>query len=495
MNYNIKKFTNHSELISDIHSAITPAEVRQGEKISAKIKWKNDILVKSEEVRVWRLSPLGIEVVEIESLQKLKVGDRVDMDILVGKTMSSVSAQKVIDNFSETGVPLVGLRFCSSNEGEWKGIERRINKRWNCSAEFMPNGVTPNPGRFNDFIFFRVSDISSTGFRFITSLRNIFLIPGMKLDTTVSFPLIGQTRIDVIIRNCSIQNENGKDVLAVGVEYIDKKRIPRDMIGQYVFQFGPAPLLNEIKKENLSVIRASRSIEFRYVRTDEEYRSVLELRKRSYQEAGKINAEASLDDVADIYDTRARIVIGMHQGRVVASARLIFNELDDQMEHEQFVNIPHDFPRKDEICEITRVCTHPDYRGSQILIDLFSFVGLSVVQSKRKYVLGCGTDEILNLYRSIGFTITNISYAHSSLNNIKHTIFIGNVVRSISGEGVSPIYWNLVWGDLYQYLEGMDYVERNPLVTLRVGFYRLFRPLSFFIYSLKQKKKNKKVPG
>ena len=112
-----------------------------------------------------------------------------------------------------------------------------------------------------------------------------------------------------------------------------------------------------------------------------------------------------------------------------------------------------------------------------------------MVQSKRRYILGCATDELLPLYRKLGFTITDISYAHSDLAGLKHTIILADVVSVLSGYNVNPIYWNIIWGDLYDHLRDFDYIERDPVLLIRAALHRTLRPLSFFIYSRMGKKK------
>jgi hypothetical protein len=181
--------------------------------------------------------------------------------------------------------------------------------------------------------------------------------------------------------------------------------------------------------------------------------------------------------------------MGVYRGKVIASTRLIYNEVDHTMEHEQFVKFPLDFPRKDEICEITRVCTHPDFRGSDILMGLFRFVAVTVIQSGRKYILGCATDELLTLYKKIGFNITDLTYNHKQLNDIRHTIFIGDVARGLSGIGVNPLVWNVVWADVAQYISDMSLVEYDSMANIRMGLMRLLRPLSLFLHARSNKPK------
>jgi hypothetical protein len=166
----------------------------------------------------------------------------------------------------------------------------------------------------------------------------------------------------------------------------------------------------------------------------------------------------------------------------VASTRLIFNEIDDQMEHEQFVTFPIEFPRKDEICEITRVCTHPDFRGSDLLLGLFRFAAITVVQSGRRFVVGCATPDLLPLYTRLGFQATPLRYKHKSLNNIEHVIFVSDISKGLAGQGVSPFIWNVVWRDVIEYVIERQLIELDPMANIRMGLYRMVGPLAKFLY-------------
>jgi hypothetical protein len=199
----------------------------------------------------------------------------------------------------------------------------------------------------------------------------------------------------------------------------------------------------------------------------------------AYSLAGKVSADSELSDV---FDTRSRIAIAVYKGEVVASMRLIFNEMSDPMEHDQYLRLPSNIPRKDQICEITRVCTHPSYRGSDLLINLFRFVGLAVVQSGRQFILGCATKDLLPLYTKLGFKSTNLVFKHEQLNNIEHTIFIGDVIEGITGKGVNPLIWNLVWEPLATELLSKKMISDDSSIRFRIGVLRLFKPLAMILH-------------
>ncbi len=466
-----------------LHATIIPAEVRAGEPVKAFVKVNSRLV----EVRVWRLSPLGVEFIRNAALEGLKVGDSLEIEICIGVERTGHLGVVVTHEASEGPHQILGLRFYQDEKNNWGGSERRESKRWSCSADFLPNGVCPNPGRFNEFIFFKVTDLSSKGLRLQTSLRNKFLIHGMTLRTTITFPMVGNATVAIRVENAAIIEKSGKEFLSLGCSFVNPTENFLKLLAQYVFQFGSVTSLKELSDAGLRVEQISQGIEYKYVRTKEEYEQVLELRKLAYGAAGKLASES---DVSDVYDTRSRIIIGLYRGKVVASTRLIFNQLEDQMEHEQFVTFDSRVPSRDQICEITRVCTHPEFRGADLLMGLMKFASLTVVQSGRRYVLGCATDSLLPMYTKMGFKSMNVRFTHESLNNTQHTIFICDVAEVAVGKGVSPIVWNILWADVVSYLSQNQIMTFDPAANVRIGIYSFFKPVAHFLLKLTKARKS-----
>ncbi len=473
------------DLKTVVHGPVYPAEIRTGEPVKALIKVGANVI----EARVWRLSPMGVEIICEGDLKSFKIGDLVDLEICIGVERTGHFASVVADETIEKNFSILGLRFHIVDEGPWAGEDRRISKRWGCSSEFLPNGVTPNPGRFNDFIFFKVLDISSTGMKIQTSLRNKFLVRGLNLQATITCPTIGNSTVKLKIENANIIERSGKEFLALGCSYQRPSKYFLGMIAQYIFQFGSANSLKELREAGLDIEQTAKGVEYKYIRTKDEYEEVLELRKLAYGAAGKL---ASEKDVSDIYDSRSRIIVGVYKGKIVASTRLIFNETEDQMEHEQFLNLTGRIPNKSEICEITRVCTHPDFRGSDLLAGLLKFVGLTVAQSGRRYILGCATDSLLPMYLKIGFRDLKIKFTHKSLNDIEHTLFLCDINDVAVGKGVGPIAWNLLWADVVSYVAENQILKFDPASNFRIGIYRAFSPIARLVALLLRLKKKKR---
>ena len=235
-----------SSSTDQIHSLITPADIRAGEPVKAYVKVQGSF----QETRVWRISPLGVEFLKSPALGEVKVGDSLGIELSIGKEKTTHSGVIVSAVYEDDRRSIVGVRFYQNEEENWiDGSERRSSKRWSCSSEFLPNGVAPNPGKFNDFIFFKLIDVSSNGCRIETSLRNKFLVPGMKLNTTITFPVIGNVNIRLKVKNAALIEKSGKDFLSLGCSFSDPSKTFHQILAQDVFQFGSASSIKELKDE------------------------------------------------------------------------------------------------------------------------------------------------------------------------------------------------------------------------------------------------------
>lgn len=474
---------------SPLHANISPAEVRFGEPVRAVLTTMVNGQAVTKPVRVWRISPIGVEVVVGSEFGVTRLGQSFDIELTIGTASSKLFGVKATTQHKEQSHEILGLRLVSKSHENWSGEERRGQNRWSTSKEFMPAGIFANPGRFNDFVFFKVLNFSERGMQISTSLRNKFLLPGMKIESSISLPMVGQISVTFEIVNSALRSDDGVDTLALGCKFHNLSRQALEAISQYVFQFGPVASLRDMKTNGLLVAKAASGIDFRYVRTKEDYEQVLVLRRLAYGEAGKI---AEDEDVSDIYDTRSRILIGVYRGQVIASVRLIFNEMGDKMEHEDFITLPQNFPRKDEICEITRVCTHPNFRGSDILMGLFRLASVTVAQSGRKFILGCATKDLESLYRKLGFEFTNLKYNHKQLGGLEHTVFLGDVLHGLAGKGVNPIIWNIVWAPVTSYLTSSQVLQYTGMDKVRMGVYKMFKPLSWMALRMSRRPKSRR---
>jgi len=491
------ELSEEEKQIKLVHSPVNPDSIFRDSRITSKITIYEGNKRVELNAKVWRLSPLGIEISigdnEGESRNLFSQGDTVDLSLWLGKEKCEFKGVVIKSVFNSKNNNIIGIRWYDAGEKRKHGegyIENRRSPRWLCGTEFLPTGMVTNPYKFNDFIHFQVRDISAGGMQLLTSLRNKYLVPGMKLEGIISFPMVAQLRIDFEINNVRISTINGKEFLSVGVKILSLNNRLREVIGQYIFQFGPGASIEELKKHGFIVSNASHGIEFSYVRTKDDYEKVLELRAMAYSKAGKIPEGAKPENMADIYDTRARIIMAKYRGELIATSRIIFHEQEDELEHERFLKLPDDFPGNHELVEITRFCTHPDYRGSNIFYALMAHTFLTVIQSGRRYMVSSAAGSMINVYKKTGFDISDIEFKHGDLGDLTHRFFIGDIHRIITGRGINPFIWNRVFSGFCDYLTSQEIFEVSPLVNLRFAIYRMLKPLIIFL-NLKPRRKRK----
>jgi len=479
------------EIVSPIHGSITPVDVRENNNISAKIVSTDPNFRFSKVLQVWKLSPLGVELIS-DGEMIIRKGIPVDLELQVG-FHTSVLSGLIVDNVVEQqGRHILHIRLTPQIKERVESFERRKSNRWICSEDYYPTAVTSNPVLFNDFIYFTVRDISFGGMQLQTSLRNKFIMPGMIFKSMVTFPMISQVEMKLEIKSVRVDMTYGKEVLVIGATFDTTNKEVIQSVGQYLLQFSSATSLKDLRQDAFFVESIAEAVQFSYVRTKEEYEQVLKLRFESYALAGKIREGATYLDMSDEYDSRARIVIGRYKGEVIASARLIFNRFSDSMEQEKFIKWPSEFPRRDEMVEIMRACTHHEFRRSDLLISMYKFIAITVAQSKRKWIVICATDEMVPLYEKIGFHKVGLDYAHTGLNNLKHNVLLANVPHAMEGKTVGPLVWNLVWADVSSYLEQYGLIEPEPMTYVRLAIFRALKPLAQLMMRWKRRQKWKK---
>ena len=140
-----------------------------------------------------KLNPLGFRVISSNprEIDDEWLGVAVEAKIGLSNNQTIVQRGVVVDISSNIpGTREAAVRTIHQEYPRVPQLERRRQVRWMCSDEFHPTGVASNPAKANDFILFRVLDISPSGMRLLTSLRNSFIVRGMRLDVIVSFPMV-----------------------------------------------------------------------------------------------------------------------------------------------------------------------------------------------------------------------------------------------------------------------------------------------------------------
>lgn len=466
---------------SEIHETVFPADVRAQERIVARIR-KRVENSSFESIRIWKISPLGIELVQSEN-SKFDRGDKVDLEITIGGQRTHFEGL-IVDLVRENeDIALIGIRLSNRGRDLESASEKRRSIRWICSDDFFPTCVSPTPGRFNEYIYFQIRDISKEGFLLICSLRNKYLIPGMQLNLIASFPMVGDLSLPVCVVRVGITSERGKDYLVVGTQFVSLSKGAKNIIGQYLLQFTDAETLDDLRSADFFPKSVAKATDFYFLKSESDYEEVLDLRLVAHKAGNTVSSEVKVLEMGDIFDTNSRIIVGKHKGKIIASARVRFNVLEEPMEHEQYFDWPDYLPRRDQIFEVTRVCTHLNFRRNDLLAALLQFICATCIQPQRPWALFSSTDDLLSFYTKAGLKQTGISYSHPMYLGTQN-VLLTNTFDLLLGKTSDPMYWNALWRNVYSYLVDSGVITPEPMDRARIRAYKLFYPIAGLFYKI-----------
>jgi predicted GNAT family N-acyltransferase len=469
----------------DIHGDFNPFNAWYGKLFQATISWINQSKKeKKARCRVWRISPVGVEICSDSEVLKLDMGQTVKLDInLAGNWLKFNGIIKKTE-YIENGYNLVGICMEKIKDNTDKSDK---NKSWSFSKEFSPTGWAPCPVK-NSHIFFSVRQINKKGMLISVSSHNKYMIPGIVLKCHINLVMFGEVNTFLKIEKVSIKEENDEKLLLIYGVFIKPCKNFHSKFSEYILKYGSIKsCVKELNKEGFPIVSLKKSIYFKFAENKKDYEKVLQLRKLAY--AKKIQ-DPSL--ISDSLDERSIIVMAVYKDQLIATLRLIFNDGTQVMENEKSVKLPDYFPPKNQILEVGRVCTHPDFRGSDLLTEMFRFTALTLAESDRKYIVTGSMKNLLPLYKKLGFKTTGIYYRYKELNNLEHQVLFLDVYKVGTAKTLNPIrwlYWNVVWEELYDYVViQKKLIKFTKIDKLRIKLIKLLKPVSFLIYSYYIKK-------
>ena len=466
-----------------IHGGYRPAAVRAGERIRCVIRRSRDG-GRGRVHDMWRMSPFGVEV-RVRPDHALQPQELVDIDIQIGSQHTHVRGTVVATELHEGNVALAGIRLDTATDSR-RGApanEQRSQARWRCHELYYPTGWAKNAARFNDKLHFRVDNISAGGMRMITSMRNKHLIVGLPLRATVQLPSVGAVKMHLRVEHVAVRHEGDKHEQVVGVSFVRAKQATLHLLAQYVLQFGgdaslrPTPRLLE---DNGFVVQAvADALEFDLVRTDEDYREVLELRCQAYRAINPV--EKSVDEMGDVFDARARIIIVRFRGRIVATLRICFHGAADPFELESLMALPPDFPPRHLVVECSRAAVHPDFRGTDIFLNLMRYTALLTIQSNRRWIVQSTYEGLVPIYQRMGFQAVGGLHEYPPQPGLLLQMLSVDLQKLLTGTFRNPFIYNAFMPSIEDLLEVNDYIHLSWAARKRVALLRMLTPLYHWV--------------
>jgi predicted GNAT family N-acyltransferase len=453
-----------------IHPVIRPEEVRSGDPISCRIMDSKT----ETSIQMWSYCPFGFEFIEKQNTSNIEPGEQKKFEIVIGKTKLNVDGTIVFKKHLNPSETLYGVRInYQGNRSLNQSDEKRSQNRWNCPEHLLPSGTAPNPTRYNDYLFFKVIDISSGGLKLATSLRNKTLIVGQILETTLSIPMIGALHAAIKINRIDVETINQKDQLILGVSFIKQDTVVSSTLSEYLLTFAENCSAKSLKDAGFKGFLGSNKFDFSYTKNSKDYEDVLDLRFEAYSEDGKLTPDVDRSFMRDDFDAKSRIITVKMQGKLVATARAIFHEKGDKTSHERYLNYPENFPEIEQSLETSRLCVKPDFQGTGLARELGKHFALLTVKAGRKYVYFSAAGTLIDFWKSMGYKETGGTYVHKQLGNLEHKLIICNVYDAILGRDVSRATWQQSYSHLYDYCVEYGLVEPTTFDEIKIKTYKL----------------------
>lgn len=186
-------------------------------------------------------------------------------------------------------------------------------------------------------------------------------------------------------------------------------------------------------------------------RSPGEYAAVLQLRRDAYVRVGKRDPSTLPAQMISPLDGISRILTATHNGKLVGCMAFIFPTLETTVLDTQSgfpaAKYPVSLPPKSSLIDVARLCVHEDYRGTDIVQQLFAQGFLEFAQSDRKMFLTSATRDMLPFYLSVGFRPLGAVYNHPLLQGREHHL-IGLTKESLYCRlSMNLLDWNLWYGE------------------------------------------------
>jgi GNAT superfamily N-acetyltransferase len=228
---------------------------------------------------------------------------------------------------------------------------------------------------------------------------------GITLRGTDPLPPRAQLDLDLHLADIGIERARGR-VRAVHGDEIDVAWIdpPPRLLSRFLLAGDGSLTPAELRAGGLPVGSVASEATYEYAKAAGELREILALRLRAHQAEGHLT-RGTAADLRSPFDGHSRHLTCRFGGRIVGYVRVIFVNRDP--ERSQYVSWGgHEVPRwlwEAGFVEAGAGAVHPDFQRAGLFVPLMQHAYRVAVQSGHRYVLGACDDDLLGMYREMGF--------------------------------------------------------------------------------------------
>lgn len=320
------------------------------------------------------------------------------------------------------------------------------------SSETLFKATTNHPLYYNEVVLLNITSISTE--KAIIECKDPEFIAFPFMPISFHLNLSRNKKKNRILGHVSRIHvpEPGKTVFEVKVNSMSSET--KSMIINQLFQIhGWEP--QDLRKNGFYHKGYRPLIKYRSVNTEKEYLDVLKLRRHAYVSVDKVCRDCSCQDLASDLDQKSRILTAYHHDQLIGTVGIIFPDselmvLDTEKTFEN--GYPVKMPPKTNMIEIARLCIRKEYRSTDIMFGLFEHIYRILITSERDYIITSTDDHMWPLYKTVGFSRTDMTYGHPLLNGLKHHVIIMHRKCLLHSNGVSIFVWGRLYKNMTEHL-------------------------------------------
>jgi GNAT superfamily N-acetyltransferase len=250
---------------------------------------------------------------------------------------------------------------------------------------------------------FTLRNVTADGAMLRSVAGGVDLLAGLELAFTVTVPFTGTHEVHAVVE--SIRHESD-DSVAVRVSWIDPPRTFLADVAEYLMIAGTDLTPAQLRAGGLPLRTAERAVTFGSAMIPDDEQELLALRFWAHQHEGRL-LEMTPADLASPFDAHAHHLVCRYGRRIVGYVRVIF--VDGDPTRSQYVTWGgHQVPSwlwEAGFVESGAGAVDPDFQRAGLFLPLVQHAVRITAQSGFGYVLGACEDDLLDMYRSMGFEV------------------------------------------------------------------------------------------
>ncbi|MEZ4749468.1 MAG: hypothetical protein R3B54_02220 [Bdellovibrionota bacterium] len=361
----------------------------RGEFPEAKIEFAG----KTYDAEVYDLSTNGIGILPKQAIPGLDTISQ-KFFVTVGATSPREATLRNISHIKFAGSFRLKLGVRTAEWGKSKVCEDSLL----ACTENMPLAYCDDPIAFSRTLLFNVSHFSRNGVVLRTKNINGVFFTGLKMDLKLMMPARGE--YNSVVEVAAIREDG--DVVLLYCTWDHCTDDLKNSVAEFLLMTVPGMSIQQLRDYGFLVADLEKAFLFKSAQSPEEFENILKLRLKAAKAEGRWLDTEDFTLMKDPWDRHSRQVYCEVNGRIVSAARVVFNNgLAERSEHVSYgVEIP-EWLWKEGFVEGSRVCTDPDFRGTDVFFKMLQQLSHIVTQSGHRYAVMNCVDGLVPVYKKM----------------------------------------------------------------------------------------------